>query len=149
MEVILLDKVNKLGGIGDVVTVKPGFARNFLVPNKKAVMATKANLATFEERRAELEAEAAVRKEAAVARGETLAGKTFTIEANAGDEGKLFGSIGARDIAELISTEVEVSKSEVRLPEGVIRHTGSFEIDVQVHSEVVVAITLEVVGQKA
>ncbi|MFT2110236.1 50S ribosomal protein L9 [Marinomonas sp. 2405UD68-3] len=148
MEVILLDKVNKLGGIGDVVTVKPGFARNFLVPNKKAVMATKANLATFEERRAELEAQAAVRKEAAVARGESLAGKTFTIEANAGDEGKLFGSIGARDIAELISTEVEVSKAEVRLPEGVIRHTGSFEIDVQVHSEVVVAVTLEVIGQK-
>ncbi|MCZ2723278.1 50S ribosomal protein L9 [Marinomonas sp. 15G1-11] len=144
MEVILLDKVNKLGGIGDVVTVKPGFARNFLVPNKKAVMATKANLSTFEERRAELEAQAAVRKEAAVARGEQLAGKTFTIEANAGDEGKLFGSIGARDIAELISTEVEVTKAEVRLPEGVIRHTGSFEIDVQVHSEVVVTVTLEV-----
>ena len=149
MEVILLDKVNKLGGIGDVVAVKPGYARNFLIPNKKAVMATKANLSTFEERRAELEAQADTRKAAAVARGETLAGKTFTIAANAGDEGKLFGSIGARDIADLISAEVEVSKSEVRLPEGAIRHTGSFEIDVQVHSEVVVAVTLVVTGQKS
>ena len=147
MNVILLDKVTKLGGIGDQVVVKPGYARHFLIPNKKAVMATKANIATFEERRAELEAQAAERTAAAQARAEQLNGKTFTIEANAGDEGKLFGSIGARDIAELISTEVEVSKSEVRLPEGAIRHTGSFEVDVQLHSEVVATVTLEVVAQ--
>lgn len=147
MEVILLDKVNKLGGIGDVVAVKPGFARNFLIPNKKAVMATKANLATFEERRAELEAQAAERKLAADSRAQALKGKTFTIEANAGDEGKLFGSIGTRDIADAISTEIEVSKAEVRLPEGAIRHTGSFEVDVQLHSEVVVSVIIEVVAQ--
>lgn len=147
MNVILLDKVNKLGGIGDQVTVKPGYARNFLIPNKKAVMATKANIANFEERRAELEAKAAERKAAAVARGEKLSGKTFKIEANAGDEGKLFGSIGARDIAEVISSELEVSKSEIRLPDGVIRHTGAFEIDVQLHSEVLVTVTLDVVSQ--
>lgn len=147
MEVILLDKVNKLGGIGDVVTVKPGYARNFLVPNKKAVMATKSNLASFEERRAELEAEAAVRKEQAAARAALLAGKVFTVEANAGDEGKLFGSIGARDIADIISAEIEVSKSEIRLPEGAIRHTGTFEIDVQVHSEIVETISLVVTAQ--
>ena len=147
MEVILLDKVNKLGGIGDVAVVKPGYARNFLIPNKKAVMATKANLASFEERRAELEAKAAERKAEAEARGETLNGKTFTITANAGDEGKLFGSIGTRDIAEAISATVAVSKSEVRLPEGSIRHTGSFEVDLQIHSDVVVTVTLDVVAE--
>ncbi|AEF53846.1 50S ribosomal protein L9 [Marinomonas posidonica] len=147
MEVILLDKVNKLGGIGDVAVVKPGYARNFLIPNKKAVMATKANLASFEERRAELEAQAAERKAEAETRAQSLEGKTFTIAANAGDEGKLFGSIGTRDIAEAISAEVEVSKAEVRLPEGTIRHTGSFEIDLQLHSEVVVAVTLVVTAE--
>lgn len=147
MEVILLDKVNKLGGIGDVAVVKPGYARNFLIPNKKAVMATKANLASFEERRVELEAKAAERKAAAEARAKTLEDKTFTIAANAGDEGKLFGSIGTRDIADAISTEVEVSKAEVRLPEGAIRHTGSFEVDIQLHSEVVVTVTLAITAE--
>ncbi|MDP5055999.1 50S ribosomal protein L9 [Marinomonas hwangdonensis] len=147
MEVILLDRVNKLGGIGDVAVVKPGYARNFLIPNKKAVMATKANLVSFEERRAELEAAAAEQKAIAEARAKTLEGKTFTIKANAGDEGKLFGSIGTRDIADVISTEVEVSKSEIRLPEGTIRHTGSFEIDVQLHFEVVVTVTLSVIAE--
>ncbi|MBJ7536821.1 50S ribosomal protein L9 [Marinomonas transparens] len=147
MEVILLDKVNKLGGIGDVAVVKPGYARNFLIPNKKAVMATKANLASFEERRVELEAQAAERKAAAEARAQTLEGKTFTIAANAGDEGKLFGSIGTRDIADIISAQVEVSKAEIRLPEGAIRHTGSFEVDVQLHAEVVVTITLSVTAE--
>lgn len=147
MEVILLDKVNKLGGIGDVAVVKPGYARNFLIPNKKAVMATKANLASFEERRVELEAQAAERKAAAEARALTLEGKTFTIAANAGDEGKLFGSIGTRDIADAISTQVAVEKAEIRLPEGAIRHTGSFEVDVQLHSEVIVTVVLEVIAE--
>ena len=147
MEVILLDKVNKLGGIGDVAVVKPGYARNFLIPNKKAVMATKANLASFEERRVELEAQAAERKAAAEARALTLEGKTFTIAANAGDEGKLFGSIGTRDIADAISTQVAVEKAEIRLPEGAIRHTGSFEVDVQLHAEVIVTVTLSVIAE--
>ncbi|ETX10919.1 50S ribosomal protein L9 [Marinomonas ushuaiensis DSM 15871] len=147
MEVILLDKVNKLGGIGDVAVVKPGYARNFLIPNKKAVMATKANLASFEERRVELEAKAAERKAVAEARAATLEGKTFTIAANAGDEGKLFGSIGTRDIADAISAEVAVEKAEVRLPEGAIRHTGSFEVDLQLHSEVLVTVTLAVIAE--
>ncbi|MBD5769812.1 50S ribosomal protein L9 [Marinomonas colpomeniae] len=147
MEVILLDKVNKLGGIGDVAVVKPGYARNFLIPNKKAVKATKANLASFEERRVELEAKAAERKGVSEARALTLEGKTFTILANAGDEGKLFGSIGTRDIAEAISAEIAVEKAEVRLPEGAIRHTGSFEVDLQLHSEVVVTVTLSVVAE--
>ncbi|GGN16759.1 MULTISPECIES: 50S ribosomal protein L9 [Marinomonas] len=147
MEVILLDKVNKLGGIGDVAVVKPGYARNFLIPNKKAVMATKANLASFEERRVELEAQAAERKAAAEARAQLLEGKTFTIAANAGDEGKLFGSIGTRDIADAISTQVAVEKAEIRLPEGAIRHTGSFEVDVQLHAEVIVTVTLSVIAE--
>lgn len=147
MEVILLDKVNKLGGIGDVAVVKPGYARNFLIPNKKAVMATKANLASFEERRVELEAQAAERKAAAEARAQLLEGKTFTIAANAGDEGKLFGSIGTRDIADTISTQVAVEKAEIRLPEGAIRHTGSFEVDVQLHAEVIVTVTLSVIAE--
>ena len=148
MDVILLDKVGKLGGIGDVVAVKPGFARNFLIPNKKAVMATKSNLASFDERRAELEAQAAERKTAAEARAEALNGKTFTITANAGDEGKLFGSIGTRDIADAINAAgVEVSKSEVRLPEGALRNVGSYEVDVQVHSDVTATVSLDVVAQ--
>ncbi|MBM6551228.1 50S ribosomal protein L9 [Marinomonas ostreistagni] len=148
MDVILLDKVGKLGGIGDVVAVKPGFARNFLIPNKKAVMATKANLASFDERRAELEAQAAERKSAAEARAEALNGQTFTITANAGDEGKLFGSIGTRDIADAINAAgVEVSKSEVRLPEGALRNVGSYEVDVQVHSDVTATVSLVVVAQ--
>ncbi|CUB02993.1 50S ribosomal protein L9 [Marinomonas fungiae] len=148
MDVILLDKVGKLGGIGDVVAVKPGFARNFLIPNKKAVMATKANLSSFEERRAELEAQAAERKAAAEVRAQSLEGKTFTITANAGDEGKLFGSIGTRDIADaIVAGGVEVAKSEVRLPEGALRNVGAYEVDVQLHSEVTVAVTLEVVAQ--
>ncbi|RDL43677.1 50S ribosomal protein L9 [Marinomonas piezotolerans] len=148
MNVILLDKVGKLGGIGDVATVKPGFARNFLIPNKKAVMATKANLASFEERRAELEAQAAERKSAAESRAQALEGKTFTITANAGDEGKLFGSIGTRDIAEaMVAAGADVAKSEIRLPEGALRNVGSYEIDVQVHAEVTVVVTLDVVAQ--
>jgi len=147
MNVILLDKVTKLGGIGDQVTVKAGYARNFLIPNKKAVMATKANIATFEERRTELEAQAAERTASAQARADQLNGQTFTVEANAGDEGKLFGSIGTRDIADLISASAEVAKSEVRLPEGAIRHTGSFEVNIQLHSDVVATVTLEVVAQ--
>lgn len=110
-------------------------------------MATKANLASFEERRIELEAKAAERKVAAEARAETLEGKTFTIAANAGDEGKLFGSIGTRDIADAISTQVAVEKAEIRLPEGAIRHTGSFEVDIQLHSEVVVTVTLAVIAE--
>jgi large subunit ribosomal protein L9 len=148
MNVILLDKVTKLGGIGDQVVVKPGYARNFLIPNKKAVMATKANIATFEERRAELEAQAAERTAAAQARAEQLNGKTFTIEANAGDEGKLFGSIGTRDIADAVTAAgVEVSKSEVRLPEGALRTTGEFEVSVQLHSEVFATVKINVVAE--
>lgn len=148
MEVILLDKVGKLGAIGDKVTVKAGYGRNFLLPQGKAVAATAKNVADFEARRAELEANAAAKVATATARAEKLAALEVTIAANAGDGGRLFGSIGTRDIAEAITAAgVEVSKSEVRLPEGVIREIGSFDIDVQLHSEVIQAVKLIVVAE--
>jgi|SRR5690606_16904755 large subunit ribosomal protein L9 len=148
MEVILLDKVGKLGAIGDKVTVKSGFGRNYLLPQGKAVAATAKNIAEFEARRADLEANAAAKIAEAQVRAEKLAALEVTIAANAGDEGRLFGSIGTRDLAEAITAAgVEVSKSEVRLPEGVIRETGSFDIDVQLHAEVTQAVKVIVVGE--
>lgn len=145
MEVILLEKIGKLGGLGDKVNVKAGFGRNYLIPQGKAVSATEANMARFEERRAELEKEAADKLASATARGEALEGLAITIAANAGDEGKLFGSIGSKDIADAITAAgTEVEKSEVRLPNGVIRTIGQFEVDVQLHAEVTASITLTV-----
>lgn len=148
MEVILLDKVGKLGAIGDKVTVKAGYGRNFLLPQGKAVAATAKNIADFEERRAGLEAAAAAKIAEATARAEKLAELTVTIAANAGDEGRLFGSIGTRDIAEAITAAgVAVAKSEVRLPSGVLRETGAYEIDVQLHAEVLQAVKLNVIAE--
>ena len=148
MEVILLDKVGKLGAIGDKVTVKSGYGRNFLLPQGKAVAATAKNIADFEARRAELEAAAAAKIAEATARAEKLAALEVTIAANAGDEGRLFGSIGTRDIAEAISAAgVAVAKSEVRLPQGVLREIGQYEIDIQLHAEVLQAVKLVVVAE--
>ena len=148
MEVILLDKVGKLGAIGDKVTIKSGYGRNFLLPQGKAVAATAKNIAEFEERRAGLEAAAAAKIAAATARAEKLAALEVTIPANAGDEGRLFGSIGTRDIADAITAAgVAVAKSEVRLPEGVLREIGQYEIDVQLHSEVIQAVKVAVVPE--
>ena len=148
MEVILLDKVGKLGKIGDKVSVKAGFGRNYLLPQGKAVAATAKNVAEFEERRAGLEAAAAAKKAEAEARAAKLAEWSVTIAANAGDEGKLFGSIGTRDIADAITAAgVEVTKSEVRLPEGVLREVGQFDIDVQLHPEVIQTVKLAVVAE--
>lgn len=148
MEVILLEKVGKLGSIGDKVAVKAGFGRNFLIPQGKAVPATEKNVADFEARRAELEAAANEKKAAAETRAAQLAEVSITIAANAGDEGKLFGSIGTRDIAQAISDAgVAVSKSEVRLPEGVLREVGEFDIDVQLHADVTQAIKLAIVAE--
>ncbi|RXJ73368.1 50S ribosomal protein L9 [Veronia nyctiphanis] len=149
MQVILLDKIAKLGGLGDQVTVKSGYARNFLIPQGKAVMATKANVEHFEARRAELEAKVAEVLAAAEARAEKVnALEAVQIVSKAGDEGKLFGSIGTRDIADAITAAgVEVTKSEVRLPEGVLRNVGEFEISVQLHSEVFATVNLAVVAE--
>jgi large subunit ribosomal protein L9 len=148
MQVILLEKVGRLGNLGDQVNVKPGYGRNFLIPFGKAVAATKDNVAEFERRRAELEASAAERRAAAEARATQLVELVVTIGANAGDEGKLFGSIGTRDIADAVTAAgVAVEKSEVRLPNGAIREIGEFQIDIQLHSEITQTITLKVVAE--
>ncbi len=147
MDVILLERVGKLGELGEKVSVKAGFGRNFLLPKGMAVPATKDNLVAFEARRAELEANAKAKLEAAQKRADSLADLNVTIPANAGEEGKLFGSIGTRDIAEHISKSVEVSKSEVRMPEGVIRDLGEYEIAIQVHSDVSQVVKIAVVQE--
>lgn len=148
MQVILLEKIGRLGNLGDQVNVKSGYGRNFLIPYGKAVAATKDNIAEFERRRAELEAAAAGKRTEAEARAARLVDLVVTIAANAGDEGKLFGSIGTRDIADAITAAgVDVNKSEVRLPNGVIREVGEFEIDIQVHSDVTQGIRLKVVAE--
>jgi large subunit ribosomal protein L9 len=148
MEVILLDKVGKLGNIGDKVSVKAGYGRNFLLPQGKAVAATAKNVADFEVRRAGLEAAAAAKKAEAEARAAKLAELSVTIAANAGDEGRLFGSIGTRDISDAITAAgVDVNKSEVRLPQGALREVGEYNIDVQLHSEVTQAVKLVVVSE--
>ncbi|WP_370979888.1 50S ribosomal protein L9 [Agaribacterium sp. ZY112] len=145
MEVILLDKVGKLGTVGDKVSVKAGFGRNFLIPQGKAIPATTANVAEFETRRAELEAAASDKLVAAQGRAAQLAELNVVIAANAGDEGKLFGSIGARDIAEAITAAgVEVAKAEVKLPEGTLREVGEYDINVQLHVEVTQVVKLVV-----
>lgn len=137
MDVILLEKVGKLGNVGDKVAVKAGFGRNYLIAQGKALPATAANLEAFEARRSELEAAASEKKTSAEARAEKLAELAVTLVAKAGDEGKLFGSIGTRDIAEAITAAgVEVAKAEVKLPEGALREVGEYDVDIQLHSEV-------------
>ena len=148
MEVILLEKVGKLGALGDRVTVKGGYARNFLLPQGRAVLANEANIAEFETRRAELEKAAQEQLDAATARAESLNGKTVAITAKAGDEGKLFGSIGTRDIAEAAEAAgLTLDKSEVRLPEGPLRTAGEHEVQCQVHAEVFATITVAITGE--
>ena len=148
MQVILLDKIGNLGGLGDQVNVKSGYARNFLIPQGKAVMATKGNVEMFEARRAELEAKVAEQLTAAEARAEKVnALEGVSIASKAGDEGKLFGSIGTRDIADAITAAgVEVAKSEVRLPEGALRNIGEFEVSIQLHSEVFATAKIAIVA---
>lgn len=149
MNVILLEKVGKLGNLGDQVNVKAGFGRNFLIPYGKAVPATKSNVEEFESRRGELEKLAHEKRGQADGRAAELAEITVTISANAGEEGKLFGSIGTRDIAEAISSAgVAVTKSEIRLPEGVIRELGEYEVNVQVHSDVMQAVKVHIIPQQ-
>lgn len=148
MNVILLEKVGKLGTIGDQVKVKAGFGRNYLIPQGKAVPANEKNVAEFEARRADLEAAAAAKKAAAEQKAAQLAELKVTIEANAGEGGKLFGSIGTRDIAAAITAAgVEVQKSEVRLPEGVLRDLGEFEVSIQLHTDVTQVIQLAIIPE--
>lgn len=148
MQVILLDKVGRLGTVGTTVKVKSGYARNYLIPFGKAIQATEKNLAEFAARRAELEATAAAKLADAQARAAKLAELVITIAANAGDEGKLFGSIGTRDVAEAITKAgLAVEKAEVRMPAGAIRETGEFEVSIQLHSDVMQAVKLVVIPE--
>ncbi len=149
MDVILLEKVRNLGGLGDQVKVKSGYGRNYLLPKGKAVIATKDNVAKFEERRAELEAKANEQLAVAQGRAEKLAGMgVVTIVARAGEEGKLFGSVTASDVADAVTAAgVEVAKSEVKMPEGALRQIGEFELMVQLHTDVVQNITVQVVAE--
>ena len=149
MEVILLDNVGSLGGLGDRVDVKPGYGRNFLIPQGKAVPATPENVEKFEARRAELEAAVAATLEAAQKRAEGIqALDQLQIASTAGEEGKLFGSIGTRDIAEaLTAAGCETDKSEVRLPDGAIRELGEYEIMIQLHAEVATTANIAIVAE--
>lgn len=149
MEVILLEKIIKLGELGDKVTVKPGYGRNFLIPQGKAVPATADAVAAFEARRAELEGAAAE----AVALAEVRAGRLaelgqIVITVVAGEEGKLFGSVGTRDIADAVnSAGVEMNKAEVRLPEGALREVGEYEVKVHLHTDVDAIVPLAIVAE--
>ncbi|MCJ8170225.1 50S ribosomal protein L9 [Atopomonas sediminilitoris] len=147
MEVILLQRIANLGNLGDKVNVKSGYGRNFLLPQGKAVVANAANLEAFEARRAELEKAAAAELASAQARADELAELVVTITANAGDEGKLFGSIGTRDIADaLTAAGIAVEKAEIRLPEGALRNVGEYDIAVHLHTDVDAAIKVVVVA---
>lgn len=148
MQIILLEKIANLGALGDQVTVRPGYARNYLFPQGKAVPATKANVEQFEARRAELESQAAAKLADAESRKEKIEGMELSIAVRAGDEGKLFGSLGNRDIAELATQAgLELAKSEVRLPEGPIRQVGEYDIAIHLHAEVNATLTLHVVAE--
>ena len=149
MQVILLDKIVHLGNVGEQVNVKSGFARNFLIPQGKAVMATKANIEYFETRRAELEAKAAAALAEAQARAAQLTAlESVTIASKAGDEGRLFGSITTRDVAEaVVKAGVEIVKSEVRMPTGPIRALGDHEVKFQLHGEVFATLNVIIVAE--
>lgn len=146
MQVILLEKVQKLGNLGDEVSVKSGYGRNFLVPTGKALPATKLNREKFEARRAELEAAAAkVLAEAEARKDKLVAAGDVNLMVNASIEGKLFGSITAADIADALNAQgADIDRNEVRLPKGPLRHTGEYNIDVQLHADVTVVVKVSV-----
>lgn len=150
MKLILLQNVTNLGKLGDKVDVKPGYGRNYLVPQGKATPATASNLADFEARRAEFEAKAKAQLEGAEARRASLEGAEVTISANASTEGKLFGSVTARDIAEALTKHGhKVDKSEVVLGEGAFRRTGEYDVVIRLHSDIEQTVKVIVVGEQA
>ena len=147
MNVILLDNVENLGHIGDLVKVKSGYGRNYLLPQGKAALATPANMKAIEARRTELEKSAAEELATAKARAGTINGMDLVIPANAGSEGKLFGSVGPVDIAEAFAAvQVEIQRSEVRMPDGPIHELGEFVIGIHLHSELNAEVTIRVVA---
>jgi len=143
MEIILLEKIANLGAMGEKVNVKPGYGRNFLIPQGKAAPATAENIAEYEERRADLEKTAGEALAAAEVRRDALLEKVITIVSKAGDEGKLFGSVGTADIAGIITEQfVAVERNEVRLPDGAFRTLGEHDVQIQLHTDVIVAVKL-------
>lgn len=149
MDVILLEKVGRLGVVGDKVAVKSGYGRNYLIPTGKAIFATADNVARFEQQRAELLKNAADKLAAARARAEALGNiDELVIKAVAGQEGRLFGSIGAKDVADAATAAgVEVTKSEIKMPAGAIRDLGSYDIDVQLHADITQTVKVTVVAE--
>jgi len=150
MQVILMEKVVNLGGLGDVVKVKDGFARNFLIPQGKAKRATQKNLKEFEDRRAELEKKANEQLTGAQERGAKLEGVKIDIAQKAGVDGRLFGSVTNADIAEGLTkaTGIQVKKAEIRMPQGPLKHIGEFPLVIQLHSDVLANITVHVVPEQ-
>ena len=149
MNVILLESVENLGGIGDLVKVKPGYGRNYLLPQGKAALATAENIKAIEARRAELEKAAAEELSKAQGRAKAFEGLEVVIHANAGSEGKLFGSVGPIDIVEaLAAVQVEAERSEIRMPEGPIQEVGEYPIGIHLHSEVNAEVLVKVVGEE-
>ncbi len=150
MQIILLEKVVNLGDLGEIVKVKDGYARNFLIPGGRARRATEANKAAFEARRAELEKIAAAKLAEAQAQGEKLAGSTIKLTQKAGVDGRLFGSVTNHDIAEELTKQgYKVAKAQVRMPNGPIKMVGDSNVSVQLHTDVVVDITVTVYGETA
>ena len=149
MQVILMEKVVNLGGLGDVVKVKDGYARNFLIPHGKAKRATQKNLKEFEDRRADLEKKANESLVSSQERGARLDGMKIDIAQKAGVDGRLFGSVTNADIAEALGKQgVEVKKAEIRMPAGPLKHIGEFPITIQLHSDVLANITVHVVAEQ-
>ena len=148
MEVILLEKIANLGNLGDKVIIKSGYGRNYLVPQGKAVPATATKIAEFEARRAELEKAAAEKLSAAQKLGNELNKLQIVITQKAGDEGRLFGSVGTHNIAEAITLGgIAIEKHQIRLPNGAIRHIGEYPIDINLHSDVIVTLTIKVAAE--
>ena len=148
MQVILLEKIVNLGNLGDVVKVKDGYARNFLIPTKRARRATDAAIQEFEARRAELEKAAADKLSSAQALGEKLAGKTVSVTQKAGVDGRLFGSVTNFDIVEALAKQgIEVERAQVRMPQGPLKQVGDFPISIALHTDVIATITVSVLGE--
>lgn len=150
MQVILLEKIDNVGSLGDLVDVKSGFARNFLLPQGKAEMATKTNIEAFQARRAELEEQQAKALQSAQQRAASLEGLTVTITSRSGTEGKLFGSVGTEEIrAAIEAAGVEIEKKEIRMPDGPLRNVGEHPVNLHLHADVDAQVTVDVVGEEA